>query len=521
MFELPSIDFSELGFSIELETVGIKSTNDLVKPAITALIKDGIQRQIVSCNLSKGAADELVKAFGNEGFVITLDNDIRPDVNALPTSLSLAISRGEDEDEDDEDDENYTAEQQKALNYASWIIESDDFNICTYSTGMNTIYPLNLLHAIFGIMWSEYHFQSPELMSIMRAQFDDVLGTLPPVQEKILRAIYQDGKTQDDLIRSLNLQGNETVIWAMHKTINTKVQRALRRLRRPSSAKKIRDFFFIASYLENVNGTTLDNIRRSCLCEKSLSWENKLNGEIETLDWDTCKNRYCYQQLFDMDTLPVNLILNADDFSWCQWPVGLLMGTTSKTVFPNYPETSICKAFFSVNTARPHYLFAVGQLSDDVKSFALFEFSDGNLSRIQIDAAILENLNRIIEDSHFNSENAENLRALYAAEKQYCELQLQQVTEPREKEYYKMFLELIKSQCDVLPKKYNAELLDMIIEDLDLSSRTFYYLKRYGVNFVGDLVSMTEDDLIKRVRNLGRKGAEEVLRKLSDLGIEL
>lgn len=64
MFELPSIDFSKLNYSIELETVGIKSTNDLIKPAIAALIKDGIQRQIVACNLGKKAADELVEAFG-------------------------------------------------------------------------------------------------------------------------------------------------------------------------------------------------------------------------------------------------------------------------------------------------------------------------------------------------------------------------------------------------------------------------------------------------------------------------
>ena len=516
MFELPSIDFSELNCSSELETVGIEDANDLVKPAITALIKDGIQRQVTACNLSKRAADELVEAFGNEGFAIALDSDIQPDIAVLPTSFSPTTSQDENEDNPDA---NYTTEQQKALNYASWAIEALDFSACLPSADTKPMYPLNLLNAIFGER-GEYHFHSPELMSIMCAQFDDVLGTLAPTEEKVLRAIYQDGKTEDDLICALGLQNNEVAAWAMHETINAKAGRALRKLRHPSRSRRIRDFLCIISYLENVDDATLNDIRNSCLYEKKLSWENKLNGESETLDWDTCKIGHCFRLLFDVDTLPANLILNKDDFGWCQWPVGLLMGSTSEPLFPNCPEASIYKAFFSANAVRPHYLLAVKQSSDDVKSFALFGFSDGNLSRVQIDAGILRNLYRIIEESHSDSENTENLRILYAAEQQYCELQLQQASDPREKEYYKMFLELIKSQRDALPKKYDKRLLEMTIEELDLGCRAFRALKRYGLNTVEDLVPMTEDDLI-RVRNLGRKAAEEVFGKLRALGIEL
>lgn len=380
MFELPSIDFSELNCSSELETVGIEDANDLVKPAITALIKDGIQRQVTACNLSKRAADELVEAFGNEGFAIALDSDIQPDIAVLPTSFSPTTSQDENEDNPDA---NYTTEQQKALNYASWAIEALDFSACLPSADTKPMYPLNLLNAIFGER-GEYHFHSPELMSIMCAQFDDVLGTLAPTEEKVLRAIYQDGKTEDDLICALGLQNNEVAAWAMHETINTKAGRALRKLRHPSRSRRIRDFLCIISYLENVDYATLDDIRNSCLYEEKLSWENKLN----------------------------------------------------------------------------------------------------------------------------------------AAEQQYCELQLQQASDPREKEYYKMFLELIKSQRDALPKKYDKRLLEMTIEELDLGCRAFRALKRYGLNTVEDLVPMTEDDLI-RVRNLGRKAAEEVFGKLRALGIEL
>jgi DNA-directed RNA polymerase subunit alpha len=62
--------------------------------------------------------------------------------------------------------------------------------------------------------------------------------------------------------------------------------------------------------------------------------------------------------------------------------------------------------------------------------------------------------------------------------------------------------------------------LDMSIEDLDLSVRSFNCLKRANVNTVRDLVNKTEDEMIK-VRNLGRKSLEEVILKLNSLGLSL
>ncbi len=64
----------------------------------------------------------------------------------------------------------------------------------------------------------------------------------------------------------------------------------------------------------------------------------------------------------------------------------------------------------------------------------------------------------------------------------------------------------------------NAKVLDMTIEDLDLSVRSFNCLKRAGINVVGDLVVKTEDEMMK-VRNLGRKSLDEVRKKLEDLGL--
>ena len=64
------------------------------------------------------------------------------------------------------------------------------------------------------------------------------------------------------------------------------------------------------------------------------------------------------------------------------------------------------------------------------------------------------------------------------------------------------------------------KVLEMTIEELDLSVRSFNCLKRANINTVEDLISKTEDEMIK-VRNLGRKSLEEVMQKLAGLGLSL
>ena len=63
-------------------------------------------------------------------------------------------------------------------------------------------------------------------------------------------------------------------------------------------------------------------------------------------------------------------------------------------------------------------------------------------------------------------------------------------------------------------------ILEMNIEDLDLSVRSYNCLKRAGINTVDELVQRDEDEMMK-VRNLGRKSLEEVQQKLSALGLSL
>ncbi len=76
--------------------------------------------------------------------------------------------------------------------------------------------------------------------------------------------------------------------------------------------------------------------------------------------------------------------------------------------------------------------------------------------------------------------------------------------------------EIMKDREEVVKEK----VLEMTIEELDMSVRAFNCLKRANINTVEDLINRTEEDMIK-VRNLGKKSLEEVIQKLQSLGFEL
>jgi DNA-directed RNA polymerase subunit alpha len=80
-----------------------------------------------------------------------------------------------------------------------------------------------------------------------------------------------------------------------------------------------------------------------------------------------------------------------------------------------------------------------------------------------------------------------------------------------------------KSAGDVMATPDNDEkerVLDMNIDELELSVRSYNCLKRAGINTVAELCSKSQEDMMK-VRNLGRKSLEEVLAKLKELGLSL
>lgn len=92
-------------------------------------------------------------------------------------------------------------------------------------------------------------------------------------------------------------------------------------------------------------------------------------------------------------------------------------------------------------------------------------------------------------------------------------------------EHLKLFIDMsdVSDRGDILVESSEAEkgkVLEMTIEELDLSVRSFNCLKRAGIDTVEDLTNRSEGDMIK-VRNLGRKSLEEVIQKLASLGLAL
>ena len=70
------------------------------------------------------------------------------------------------------------------------------------------------------------------------------------------------------------------------------------------------------------------------------------------------------------------------------------------------------------------------------------------------------------------------------------------------------------------PDDERGKVLEMSIDELELSVRSYNCLKRAGINTVEELTNKTSEDMMK-VRNLGRKSLEEVLAKLKELGLSL
>ena len=92
-------------------------------------------------------------------------------------------------------------------------------------------------------------------------------------------------------------------------------------------------------------------------------------------------------------------------------------------------------------------------------------------------------------------------------------------------EHLSLFINLsdVAGTTDVMvepPSTETKKVLEMNIDELELSVRSYNCLKRAGINTVAELINKTPDDMMK-VRNLGRKSLEEVLAKLNELGLKL
>jgi DNA-directed RNA polymerase subunit alpha len=87
-------------------------------------------------------------------------------------------------------------------------------------------------------------------------------------------------------------------------------------------------------------------------------------------------------------------------------------------------------------------------------------------------------------------------------------------------EHLNLFIDLTEHVSNVEIMVEKEKFLEMTIEELDISVRSYNCLKRAGINTVEELANKSEDDMMK-VRNLGKKSLEEVIQKLEELGLRL
>ncbi|HHY13689.1 MAG TPA: DNA-directed RNA polymerase subunit alpha [Thermoanaerobacterales bacterium] len=92
-------------------------------------------------------------------------------------------------------------------------------------------------------------------------------------------------------------------------------------------------------------------------------------------------------------------------------------------------------------------------------------------------------------------------------------------------EHLMLFVKLIEKtdEVEIMVEKEedeNEKIMEMVVEELDLSVRSYNCLKRAGINTVEELIQRTPEDMMK-VRNLGKKSLEEIEQKLADLGLSL
>lgn len=505
MFGLENIDFTELDYWEELENVGIKNANDLIKPAIAELLNTGIHEHIRKCNLSKNSCIELLKYFEDKGLDLQLTQDSYPNILSLPTSFVDA------ESEDD-------IEHQKALNYASWVVskvltEKKLSNID--NSGIVRAYPFNVLCAIFGVHY-DCGINSFSLRTSISQTLDKLLNDLHFDEFEVLNLIYKHGLSSDDIVHEVGVQNHTVAKWAIEEIFERTVNKALRKLRHPSRSKHLKDFLLYISYLENVEGSVVDDIKNAFLCEENLTWTAK-NGEREIIRWHYDGTGFI-SKLFRTTDFPINLIYYADRFAWCTFPVGLLKGT-ELPIIPREVRNVAEKAYFSTNTHYAHYLLILGRDTADDDYWKLFEANKGELRRVQVDTKILRNLHRIIEEN-VHEPKVNDLYTLYTAEKQLCDIIAKQTSDIKEKVFYQMFLEVVNEKISKLPYRKLENIEEITIEELNFSVRTFNCLKRANINTLGDIVSKTENEM-KEIRNFNGVTLNEVISKMNEYGLEL
>ena len=143
----------------------------------------------------------------------------------------------------------------------------------------------------------------------------------------------------------------------------------------------------------------------------------------------------------------------------------------------------------------------------ELVAFGRFPYSGGRLT--QEDNEIIDRAIAYMELGDFEEQFIDELSG---GQRQALTLLMATMVPPK--------LLLLDEHTAALDPATADKVLELTIEELDLSVRSFNCLKRANINTVEDLISKTEDEMMK-VRNLGRKSLEEVINKLAMMGLHL
>ena len=333
----PNIDFSLFDFYVseEFETLHINTLRDFPKPYTIKSIGKTLTKYIRECKLSLYSVEVFISELRNHHIEIKIDENILPDFNTLPTVFSS----------DEKDNPTYQIEVQQIQNYLEWKLNSYDiikrldvlsydntvinsyknensytsatitdtkliYNCSTTKTSDTSPYPINLWKAIFNCDGEYFNYQ----YSFICKKFDEVLDSLTPREEAILKSFYSNHFSISDILRLLDLPNTETI----REVFKGKyIDKSLRKLRHPSRSKKLCDLIF---YYEQ--GTNK-------ISDLSWHWSDILLNSIETekicsfTEFDYILSTYISEKTCFNTKLLLVEFLNQGNITWKLFSVDL------------------------------------------------------------------------------------------------------------------------------------------------------------------------------------------------------
>ena len=430
---LPIINFSSFDYEVskEFETLRLNTLRDFPKPHTKNSIKKTLIKLIRECKLSLYAVEVFTAELKEHNIIIDIEDSVTPDPQRIPKCYSSILPESRI----------YQTERQQIHNFLLWKLNNCDISKClepisinNTSTNNHTVsailngnvliynhtvakatksspYPINLWRDIFGC--DGYYFEGH--CEYIHNKFEEILDTLTPNEEAIVKCYYSGNASLKDILRQLDLPDTEIIEEVF---VEKYISKPLRKLRHPSRSRHLKDLVF------------------------DLDTDSNNSVNINTLNWD-------WSDLF-LTPDKIQKLHSFIDFDHV-----LCTYLTEKTCY----NTRLALVEILHDDESLWYLFSIDMFDNIIKVSTSNSFAD--LSKSITDKISLEN------SCHYETK-----------------------------------------------RKYTT------IEELNLSVRAFNCLKQVGINTVEDLLSKTEDDLM-RVRNLGRRCVDEVLTKLSEYGYKL